>query len=286
LPALVADPAVPVVVRPRLWRLAGDPVAEGEAIGTYVDREGLALAGRRPRHVIALIGGRPTQATLERITALRAALGRAHVALRVVSVGRSDAAAIRAFDGRHALAVVLDGDARDLAHALSAAGRDRALVPPALIATSPLLDEDFQVAAGTLGREGAIRSPAEVSPDSRDALSYAAAVTAIFPGDRPSIAGLRGFVAGLALAEALRDGPQPERIAARLRRPRRFTDALDAPWRADAPERGSVLFGFLAPRFLPANLIPLSAGGEQFTGGWFADGTWTRTTAEVYGPRL
>jgi hypothetical protein len=90
----------------------------------------------------------------------------------------------------------------------------------------------------------------------------------------------------LALAEALRDGPQPDRIAARLRRPRRFTDALQAPWRAQAPQRGSVLFGFLAPRFLPANLIPVSAGGEQFGGRWFPDGAWIRTRGEVYGPPL
>jgi ABC-type branched-subunit amino acid transport system substrate-binding protein len=290
LPALVADPEVPIVQRRRLWRLAGDPTAEGQAIGRYIDREGLVAAAGRPHRVVALVAGRATAAGRDRIAALRATLRRSRVRLSVVDLPHDAAGAramtVRTLDARRALAVVLDGDEQRLARALARAGNDPALVPPAIIATSPLLDEDFQLGAGALGREGAIRSPAEVTPDSRDALGYAAAVSAIFPGDRPSIAGLRGYVTGLALDEALRDGRQPGRIAARLRKPRRFTDALQSPWRAQAPANGSILFAFLAPRFLPANLIPVADGGEQFSGRWFPDGAWTQTTSEVYGPPL
>jgi hypothetical protein len=119
-------------------------------------------------------------------------------------------------------------------------------------------------------------------PGSADGLRYSRQVAALLPGERPSAAGLRGYVAGLALGEGLRDGEEPERVADRLRRPRPFTDALVAPWREDAPAAGGPLFAFLAPRLLSTSLIPAS-GGHRHSGTYFDGGTWTRTTGRVYG---
>ena len=121
-------------------------------------------------------------------------------------------------------------------------------------------------------------------PASVDGIRYATQARALYPADRPSIAGLRGYVAGLALGEGLRDGDDPGRIAARLRRPRHFTDALLAPWRADAPSAGVPLFTFLAPRLVSPTLLP-AIGGHAPSGVFFPTGTWAETTSRVYGPR-
>jgi uncharacterized protein DUF4395 len=82
----------------------------------------------------------------------------------------------------------------------------------------------------------------------------------------PTLDGLRGYNAGLALAEAVRDGTDHGRIAEDLLAPAPFSDALMTPWRADAPAAGNQRFSFIRGNFLPPTLIPTSAGGESFNG--------------------
>jgi len=122
-----------------------------------------------------------------------------------------------------------------------------------------------------------------VLPDSEDAQICVSQARTFFRGDRPSLAGLRGYVAGLALGEGLRDGPGAGSIAARLRRPQRFTDALIAPWRRSAPQAGGPLFDFIVPRFLTANLLPPGVGGEPHSGTWFDGGDWVVTSTRPLG---
>ena len=81
-------------------------------------------------------------------------------------------------------------------------------------------------------------------------------------------------------------GTSPQDLVERLRRPAPFTDAIAAPWRADAPAAGAQRFTVLGPTFLAATLVPPSAGGEAYGGRFFADGAWRPLTSDVYGPPL
>lgn len=298
LPAIAADPVLPVTPGRRIWRTAGDPRAEGEAIARYVlDRRALSAPGA-PGRVAAIVAapgsaaaarhaGGPTRA---RLAALEATLRGAGV-----SLVRFDSPMVlrpeplrRTLDPRRWAAVFIDGDGAQLSaalHRLSAKVGDVPLVTAPIVAASPLLDERFEERSGSFGSSGAIASPAEVLPGSVDGIRYARQVRAFFAPGRASISGLRGYVAGLALAEGLRDGDSPSRITARLRRPRVFTDALVTPWRSDAPTSGGPLFAFLSPRLLPTALSALS-GGHRHSGTYFERGTWLRVTTELYGPRL
>ncbi|HEX8074844.1 MAG TPA: hypothetical protein VF545_07670, partial [Thermoleophilaceae bacterium] len=289
LPTVVADPAVPVVARRHVWRTAGDPYVEGTAIGQYLTEPGAPPS--TPRVVASLqapASGASAGTVERRLAGLRSVLSRVGLRLRPLPAATlASASELRkAIDPRRYRATVLDGDPRRLGPALGAiAGRATVatLNPVPIVAASPLLDERFQLATRVLGRTGAIATPAEVLPDSADARLYVAQARSFFRGDRPSLAGLRGYVAGLALGEGMRDGADAGVLAARLRRPRRFTDALIAPWRRDAASAGGPLFEFVVPRFLSANLLPPGAGGEPHSGTWFDGGSWVTTGARPFG---
>jgi putative copper export protein/methionine-rich copper-binding protein CopC len=291
LPTIVADPAVPPVGGKHVWRTAGDPYVEGTAIGQFVARERTA-GGPQPPPLVAVAAvpgpGYPAAVIERRFEGLSNALTATGIAVRRLpasAISRPDALR-RAISPKSYRATVIDGDPSVLGRALGVLGTSAnaaTLFPDQLVAASPLLDERFQLATGVLGKTGAIASPSELRPDSEDAQLYIAQARAFFSGDRPSLAGLRGYVAGLALGEGLRDGPDAASIAARLRRPRPFTDALIAPWRADAPQAGGPLFEFLVPRFLTGNLLPPGVGGEQHSGTFFDGGAWVATSSQPLG---
>lgn len=288
LPAIVADPDVAAPRRARSWRLAPDARAEGVAIGQYVVEQGTEQRPLAPRRIAVLPA--TDAAGRRRLAGLRAAAARGGLRIELLApdvLGRP-AAFARAIDAEARLAVVLDGvDAPALAAAVRRVGRRMPRVSPAsIVVRAGLLDERLQEDAGPFGRLGVIQAASELAIASRDAIAYKTAAAALHRGDRPSVAGLRGFLAGRALEEGLRDGVAADRIAARLRRPRRFTDALHVPWRSDAPSAGAPLVGFLVPRFLPARLVPVAAGGERFSGTWFADGSWQSSGTHLYGPPL
>jgi len=75
-------------------------------------------------------------------------------------------------------------------------------------------------------------------------------------------------------------------LSARLYEPAPFTDAIVDPWLTDAPAAGSPRVGLLVPNFLDTTLLPTTAGGEQYTGEYFSDGAWERTTSLYYGQAL
>lgn len=284
LPAVAADPGAAPVPGARTWRTAGDPRAEGVAIARYMLERGAGLLARRAPRRVAVLSVRPGAASAARRAGLESVLRPNGVRL----VGLTTRASTAAIDPRRYFAALLDGEGDRVAAVLREVGARAATARSEsnlLVAASPLLDERFEESAGALGASGAIASASEVVPGSVDGIRYASQARALYPGDRPSISGLRGYVAGLALGEGLRDGDDAGRIAARLRRPRRFTDALVAPWRDDAPAAGATLFTFLAPRLVSPTLAP-ALGGHPPAGTFFERGTWAATTSRVYGPKL
>lgn len=292
LPAIAAEPSAPTVARRHLWRVAGDPAAEGAAVAAYLQERipaddprtvAVVRAAAAGDEAVTVRGGEAGTAARTRVAALADALEPSGI--RVVAEPPTRAGVLRALDRERHAGVLLDGDADRLAPLLRAAGRDAVagrLHVNVVVAASALLDEGFQERAGDLGSTGVIATPSEVLPQSVDGVRLVRQWRALFPSDRPGIAGLRGYVAGLALAEGVRQGEEPSQVAERLRRPAPFTDALVAPWREGAPQAGAPLYAFLSPRFLP----PALAGDEGHRGeGWFTAGTWTRAGGQVYGTR-
>ena len=290
LPSVVSDPAVGPVAARRDFRLAGDPYAEGFATGQYVRTSVARAAPPGVRTVLGVDGGDAQAA--RRLRGERAALAGARLRLEVVPVARVERAGKpeleRLLDRRRTLTMLLDGPSPEaLDAALRRLGGGQPGFPPApILASARVMSERFVENAGSLGRLGVIQGTAEVTPDSRDALGYAQAVPALYPGRRPSLDGLRGYLAGLALRQGVRGGTAPAAIARDLLRPPPFTDALGSPWRDDAPDAGSQRFELLGPNFLPSTLIPTSAGGESFNGSFFTDGAWQRLSTDLYGPPL
>ncbi|HEX8067254.1 MAG TPA: copper resistance protein CopC [Thermoleophilaceae bacterium] len=291
LPAIASDPSAPPSSAGRHgWRTAGDPRAEGVAAARFlIERSAAVRPAGAPRRVAAVVGG-PAPAAAQRIAGLEAELARAGVSVERVAPGRPPRPADlrRAFDPRRYAGALLDGDpdGSSLSGPLRALGSSAlrtGLETNTVVAASPLLDEGFQERAGTLALSGGIASAAEVAPGSADGVRYVRQLQVLYPGERPQIAGIRGYVAGLALAEGLRDGDDPGDIAARLRRPRPFTDALVAPWIASAPAAGDPLFAFLSPRILPQSLVA-ATGGHRHGEGYFPAGTWVRKSSKLYGP--
>lgn len=285
LPAIIADPAFVPGPRKNVLRLAPDPYTEGFAVAQEVVTEGFRAFPDGPRRIAALV---PSGRRGERsVAGLRAGLKAQRATRSVVQVFRHDGSPSsrqvrRAIDGKQFIATFMDGDQDALAAALSAIGaRDAHIVPSAIFTSSRLFSERFQVDAGLLGRIGSLRSVAEVSPAARDALSYSNLLLALYPGERPSIDGLRGFLAGRALAKALAGGG---RLADRLAGLGRFSDTLASGWPRQDPAAGSQLVGFFLPTFLPSGLIRPDQGGQEVSGSYFPDGSWKPLTSNLYGP--
>ncbi|MFL5846044.1 MAG: copper resistance protein CopC [Solirubrobacteraceae bacterium] len=290
LPSIVADPAIGPVRAERDFRLAGDPYAEGWALGQYLRRTVVKTAAAGVDNAIAVDAG--DEQSARRLHGLRESLAGASVRLRVLpssAIENGSAARLRdLIDRRHTMALLLDGESpAALERALRRLGRGHPGFPPAtILASARLMSERFVERSGGIGRLGAIHGTIEVSPDSRDALGYARGVSGLYPGRRPSLDGLRGYLAGLALGQAVAKGTDATSIAADLVRPAPFTDALSSPWRSDAPSAGSQRFTMLGASFLPPSLIPASAGGMTYNGTFLRDGAWTKLSTDVYGPPL
>src|SRR4051794_27213837 len=286
VPAIVADPAVPLVPGDRIFRLAGDPYAEGYAEGQYLTS---VVGPTAVSHVVRFV--RPTDDVAHRrVAGLEAALRGSRFRTQEIpaaSVERGGASLRSEIDRNSAAAVFIDGDPGRLASSFASLGQGPLNFDPAvLIAPSALLSERLLEASGALGRTQAIQGASEVSPDSATAQSYARSVPAVYPGEAPTLDGLRGYVAGLALAQGVENGTGASQIADTLRQPVPFTDALLAPWRSDVPAAGDQRFTLIDANFLPATLIPTQVGGEGFNGTFFTDGSWTRLSSQPLGPPL
>jgi len=297
LPSIVGDPAVGLVNGPFIYRIAADPYADGYAIaqalrGTYIpnspktaqtllvvpatDPQGVRrLAGLEAELKGATIGGVPVRIKTLSYAALTHTTGASLYSMIIRT---------------KTLAFVLDGtDSEEpgIAAALRRLPATAASFSPAtIIASDRLLSEQLIETSGETGQIGVIEGTSDVAIDSDDALAVADALPSMFPGVNASMEALRGFVAGQALTYALADGTSVADITARLYQPAPFTDAIVDPWLSDAPAAGSPRVGLMVPNFLDTTLLPTTAGGEQYTGQYFSDGAWERTTSLYYGPPL
>jgi ABC-type branched-subunit amino acid transport system substrate-binding protein len=286
IPSIVGDPSVALVQADNVFRSAGDPYAEGYSDAQYI--ESTVAISNESNVVRAVETGTAANARL--IAGLRAGLEKSKfelATLRPADIDTDPAQLSSVLDQSNAAAVVIDGDPLTLSQRLRALGSDRldfATAP--VFPTSSIYSEDLVRRSGAIGRIGALQGPAEIAPDTTVGATYARAIPALYPGELPSLEGLRGYTAGLALTYALEDGIEPQKIVDRLLRPAAFADSLLSPWRSDARSVGSQRFEFLKPSFLPPTLIPTSAGGEAQAGTFFTDGTWARTNTDMLGPPL
>lgn len=297
IPSVVGDPGVDPTSTKDVFRLAADPFAQGVAFGQLVRNRIQAAGEPGVRIVRAALGddlqSRRLQAGLRTGLRASAALRGAPVApgpaprVQRIAAGRlaklSAERLARLLDRRRTTALVLDGpagggaDARAIAR-LGSTPRGAKLTPAPLLLSERVLSESYVLSAGTPGRIGAVQGISEVSTNTPDAQLYEAAVPLLFRGDTASVDGLRGYVTGLALRDALRSGTSAAAITAHLRAPRVFTNALLAPWSPREPGAGSPNAVALQPQFLSPTLVPTAIGGEAQDTEYFPQGTWTVTS--------
>jgi hypothetical protein len=301
IPAVAGDPAVDPTTAPGVFRLAADPYVQGVAFGQLIRSRVMAAARPGVRTIRADLAGDEQSRRL--LAGLRDGLRPASAVrdapatpgpapkLELVRPGSlaklSDAALTRALDLQNTLAVVVDGpdaggaDARAIARLGARRGAD--MTPAPLLFSERVLSEPLVLSAGALGRIGAVQGVSEVATNTPDAELYKAAVPLLFRGDIASLDGLRGYVTGLALRDAVRSGTGASSIAANLRTPRVFSNALLAPWSPREPGAGSPSAVSLQPQFLSPTLVPQSAGGEAKDTEYFPQGDWTVTSRAPLG---
>jgi hypothetical protein len=188
-----------------------------------------------------------------------------------------------AADAGKYIASLLAVDPTPLAAALDALPDLEVARPPSLLAASRAFDEAF-LRSSKIGRRGDIKVFGEVAPDSGESLVYTKLVQTIFPGEQPSIDGLRGYMAGKAVATALAKGGD---LAEQLKLLNLFSDGVVSGWSPAAPAAGSWRFFLYRGTFLSSTLQP---GEKAAPGRFFAEGgAWSRVqTANVglCGPQL
>jgi methionine-rich copper-binding protein CopC/putative copper export protein/ABC-type branched-subunit amino acid transport system substrate-binding protein len=301
VPSIVGDPAVDPTSARDVYRMAADPFAQGVAFGQLVRGRILAAAQPGVRTVRAALGddlqSRRLLAGLRTGLRTSAMLRGAPVAagpaprLVVLAPGTlaklSEDALARMVDLRRTAALVVDGpaaggaDARAIARLGAARGTD--ITPAPLLFSERVLSETLVLSAGALGQIGAVQGISEVATNTADAELYKAAVPLLFRGDIASLDGLRGYVAGLALIDAVRSGTDARSIVAGLRNPRVFSNALLAPWSPSEPGAGSPNAVALQPQFLSPTLVPSAIGGESKDTEYFPRGDWTVTSRAPLG---
>ncbi len=288
IPTLVADPSVPVTQGARVFRFAPNPYAEGSASGQYIGKIGLpSVPKATPRRVAALVSSSPD--SQQRLEGLEQGLARYGIKVQTFpSAGPGLVPLLRRLmPASEWLGIYLDGPFNQLAAALRTVGPEiqGKVNPTAILTSSALASERFIEAAGDLGREGQVRSIADVDPTSAGAQEYVTLAPQIV-GELPSIPGLSGFVAGQALAYGMVDGGSADSITARLREPGVFSRAAISPWSDRDPAAGTLIFRVFLPSFLTDNLVPVGPGlpGETAEGQFFPDGDWEQGATTPFSP--
>jgi methionine-rich copper-binding protein CopC/putative copper export protein len=290
IPVVVADPQAPLVPGPNVVRLAPDPYAEGWALARAIARNTFTVRADIPRAIAVVVdAGDPT--TDRMLLGLHAGLdldprladqverpGSASTADVEVTVlvreagGDLSPLVQQATDASRFAAAFLRNDPTDLAAALDQFDRGDLVSSSAIVVPARHFDETFY-RASKVGRRGDILVLGEVSPDSDESLVYTRLTLSIFPGERPSIDGLRGFLTGRAIATALKGGTSPGGLATRLGRLGPFSSGVVSGWSPAAPDTGSWRFFLFKGSFTPAGLVP---GAAPEAGRYFEEGSWSR----------
>ncbi len=292
VPAVVGDPGVEPLAGGGVFRLAADPYAQGFALAQYLKERVLGAGAAAPG--VATLRTAVAQDAIGRrlLAGLEAGLEGTGVATAAIPdrwwAGKTDAQLEHLLDRRRTLGLVLDAPAgrNPALTALERLGRktERTFPPAPFLGSERVLAERTIDRLRTLGRLGVLQGVSEVSTQTADALAFVRTLPVLWPGERPSLDGLRGYVTGLALRAALKGDLEGSAIRDRLRDPDVFTDALLAPWHSSAPGVGSPAMLALAGQFLSTNLVPPSAGGMRYTGSWFTDGAWINASVRPLGP--
>ncbi|MGH9040430.1 MAG: ABC transporter substrate-binding protein, partial [Acidimicrobiia bacterium] len=300
LPVVVADPSTPPYEGSRVFRMAGDPYAEGWAVARTVIRNTFPVAPEAPRSIAVLSeAGDPT--TERVIAGLEAGLALdPDVAEQVEGDRPSDSRGVKVVSLVHEqgaplgplvltatrsadhVASFLRVDPDELAPALDSLAETEIDLTNAVIVPNRHFDEAFY-RSSALGRRGGVIVLGEVAPDSEQSLVYTNLVLSIFSGERPTIDGLRGYVAGKAIVEGLKGGTSPGEIARRLRLVRfgqrleadtgEVSDGAVSGWSPAASSAGSWRFFLYRGNFIPMGLIP---GDDPAPGRFFDEGAWNR----------
>ena len=302
MPVVVADALAPPVAGNRVYRLAGDPYAEGWAAGRLVAHSVALTEPTVPRRVDVLVedddpGADRIVAGLKGALALDPAVA-AKVEDGAKSTNSADVAVVvqrhkagtplapllaEAVDAGKYVSSFLAVDPAILGPALDGLTDVEVIRPPSLLAASRAFDEAF-VRGSKIGRRGDVKVLGEVAPDSGESLVYTKLVQTIFPGEQPSIDGLRGYMAGKAVATALDKGGD---LDTELKLLNVFSDGVVSGWSPAAPAAGSWRFFVYRGTFLSSTLQP---GEKAEPGRFFAEGgAWSRVqTANVglCGPQL
>ena len=303
MPVVVADALAPPVAGDRVYRLAGDPYAEGWAAGRTVARGAFIGRTDAPRRVAVLVEGDDPGA--DRIIAgLKAALALDPAVAAKAEEGTKPPAStadvqvdvkrhqpgtplaplvVDAADGDRYVSAFLAAEPAALGPALDTLTDLQIARASALLAASREFDEAF-LRSSKIGRRGDVKIYGEVAPDSGESLVYTKLVVTIFPGEQPSIDGLRGYMAGKAIAAALGKGGD---LAEQLKLLNLFSDGVVSGWSPAAPAAGSWRFFLYKGTFISSSLQP---GEKPEPGRFFAEGgAWSRVqTANIglCGPQL
>ena len=299
MPVVVADALAPPVNGERVFRLSGDPYAEGWAAGRTVARTVFPGRPDAPRQISVVVeGDDPGRGRI--VDGLRAALGLdpalaaevegtkppptadVEVVVRTHEPGTPLFPVVQeAVIGDRYTASFLAAEPVALAAALDSLSDREIVSNPALLVASRSFDENF-LRGSKIGRRGDVRVYGEVAPDTGDSLLYTKLVSSIVPGEQATVDGLRGFLAGKTILAALEKGSSTGSLVKNLRVlnllksevPLGPQDGLVSGWSPAAPAAGSWRFLLFKGSFIPGGLIP---GRAPDPGRYFAEGgAWSR----------
>jgi hypothetical protein len=312
MPVILADALAPPIGGERIFRLSGDPYAEGWAAGRNIARTMSVAGPEAPRRVAVVVEG-DDPARHRIIEGLRSALaldpaldpppggGRPvstadlEIVVRTHEPGTPLFPLVQeAVNGKRYLSTFLAAEPVALGAALDQLSDEEIVSNSALLVASRAFDEGF-VRSSKIGRRGDVKMFGEVAPDTGDSLLYTRLVSSIFPGEQSTVDGLRGFMAGKVIVAGLAEGSSTDDLVRHLKVtpllqsdvPGGPLDGLVSGWSPAVPAAGSWRYLLYKGSFIPGGLIP-GRGAEA--GRYFAEGgAWSRVATGnigLCGPQL
>jgi putative copper export protein/methionine-rich copper-binding protein CopC len=291
VPAIVADGLAPPVAGDRVFRLAADPFTEGWAFSRTLARSGFVGRPEAPRKVAVVVeaddpAADRTVAGVKAGLALDPAEAEKVEGSRPASTADIEVVVQRhergaplfpliqeAANGDKYASSFLVADPAPLGAALDQLPDEQIAKAAALISASRAFDETF-LRSSKIGRRGDVKVYGEVAPDSGESLLYTRLVKTIFPGEQPTIDGLRGYMAGKAIALTLRKGSSVDSLVEHLKVLTQYSDGVVSGWSPAAPAAGSWRLLLYKGSFIPGGLTP---GAAPEPGRYFPEGgAWSR----------
>lgn len=313
MPVVMADALAPPVDGERIFRLSGDPYAEGWAAGRTLARSGFVGRPDAPRRMSVVVeaddpakdrivaGVRdalaldPAQAAEVEGGTKPESTADVDVVVRTHEPGTPLFPVVQeAVNGDRYTATFLAAEPVALGAALEQLSDLEIVSNGALLVASRAFDETF-LRSSRIGRRGDVKIYGEVAPDSGDSLLYTKLVSSIFPGEQSTADGLRGFMAGKAIVAGLAKGSSRDALVEHLKVANLLKsevkggpqDGLVSGWSPAAPAAGSWRFLLFKGSFIPAGLLP---GRSPEPGRYFPEGgAWSRVATGnvgLCGPQL